>query len=1043
VVRSSRPFVSILLACALFGFIGSLVARGAAQPVARDLSVRPEFAEPVVLTSKDGVLEVTLTAHQGQAQLDTVAAPVTNMLIFGYAVQRGTASDGKLSGDNIYPAPTLQVYPGQTLIVHYENSLQGLTIADFYNPAFIAKGKEIPLYPDMMKTAPLNLHVHGLHVTPKGNGDNVIIDIPAGMANTYTYHVPKEMPHGAYWYHSHLHTLTSSQTYYGLAGVLEIGRADGNLPVVTQKQIPIRNFVLQYNAVFDRVGGLAQMVNPNWPQYVSTLKAPTGTELADGTYQPSLAPVNFARSKPGTRAFTVWYAGPLSIDNTRGLLQFVPSNLQGFTATSGRSSDNVPANPSLPDYQRDVQFTVNGQFQPVIKTKPGQTEIWVLENITDIAYTRIQLTETATGRHPKIAILGQDGNPYPAVHYPPTRNGTQLVIPPASRFVIAVTMPARGNLIIEMPPIGSSSQIRTAAGVLYTNGGQGKAPAVLGKISVPMSAISYADGFFLFPTQVLARAVPAEGKGQTTAFVEGQPTRTYTSFVDVSRVTPDVTRKILINGGFFNTYTSLHDPKAFVYAFDGRAFPNVPLIQARLGSVEEWQFSNENNDEHPIHVHVNDFQVMHYNDPTSGLTTGPDMWGMDNANVPAPKLGPRETVIKPGTLTMRTKFTEFTGLFVLHCHRLNHEDNGLMALVNVIPAVSSYAVAVPGSPGRPATVKVYDGNGDRLIATVTPFRSFEGMPSVAMGDVDGDGVLDLIVGAGAGAAPEVVVYAGTSTLRPFQKALARFTAFPSNARGGISVAAGQIDGTLADNIIVGSGKGVESQVNIYSSRLPGVGTAPELFSSFQPYPNDRSGVSVAAGIVDLVSGRNSIVTAPGPGSPAQVKVSRYSLLTPIGTHDHPTNEPETVATFAPFGEAYRGGLSLGVGWIAGEQGGGQSIVIGQLNGGGVKVYSSGNGLQGAPKMYMMDPNMHEHSVAFRQVASFTPFGATGSVRVGTTATTTGANLLVSGKTAGTSAVQVVKYDLVAATKKAVSLTPKRLSLVSSSSSSQAAQLGGN
>ena len=72
----------------------------------------------------------------------------------------------------------------------------------------------------------------------------------------------------------------------------------------------------------------------------------------------------------------------------------------------------------------------------------------------------------------------------------------------------------------------------------------------------------------------------------------------------------------------------------------------------------------------------------------------------------------------------------------MHCHRLNHEDNGLMALINVIPAVSSYAVAVPGSPGHPAEVKVFDGNGDRLLATVTPFPGFEGTPSVAMGDVD-------------------------------------------------------------------------------------------------------------------------------------------------------------------------------------------------------------------------------------------------------------------------------------------------------------------
>jgi hypothetical protein len=41
-----------------------------------DPSVRPEYREPVTLASKDGVLEVTLTAHQGFANLDTVAKPV-------------------------------------------------------------------------------------------------------------------------------------------------------------------------------------------------------------------------------------------------------------------------------------------------------------------------------------------------------------------------------------------------------------------------------------------------------------------------------------------------------------------------------------------------------------------------------------------------------------------------------------------------------------------------------------------------------------------------------------------------------------------------------------------------------------------------------------------------------------------------------------------------------------------------------------------------------------------------------------------------------
>src|SRR6266403_3585343 len=266
-------------------------------------NVRPEFREPVTLASKAGNLEVRLTARQGQATLDTVAKPVKNFLLFDYEVIRGSASDGKRSGGNLYPAPTLQVFPGEKLIVHFGNDLSGLTIRDFLTPQYTSKGQPVPIYPEQMTSSPLNLHTHGLHVSPKGNADNVLLHIPPGMSNTYTYDIPKNMPQGAYWYHSHLHGLTAAQTYSGLVGLLSIGRTDGNLPLVTQNRIPVRNMLLQYNFVFDRANGLAQLNNPNWPQFVSSKTPPQGDELAKGTYRPVLAPVNFNQSKPGERYF--------------------------------------------------------------------------------------------------------------------------------------------------------------------------------------------------------------------------------------------------------------------------------------------------------------------------------------------------------------------------------------------------------------------------------------------------------------------------------------------------------------------------------------------------------------------------------------------------------------------------------------------------------------------------------------------------------------------------------------------------------------------
>src|SRR5262249_8650578 len=82
-----------------------------------------------------------------QATLDTAAAPVQNFLLFDYEVIRGTPSDGRKSGGNLYPAPNLHLFPGETLIVHFENGLSGLTIRDYFIPQYTPKGQPIPIYP--------------------------------------------------------------------------------------------------------------------------------------------------------------------------------------------------------------------------------------------------------------------------------------------------------------------------------------------------------------------------------------------------------------------------------------------------------------------------------------------------------------------------------------------------------------------------------------------------------------------------------------------------------------------------------------------------------------------------------------------------------------------------------------------------------------------------------------------------------------------------------------------------------------------------------
>src|SRR5207248_2078169 len=75
---------------------------------------------------------------------------------------------------------------------------------------------------------------------------------------------------------------------------------------------------------------------------------------------------------------------------------------------------------------------------------------------------------------------------------------------------------------------------------------------------------------------------------------------------------------------------------------------------------------------------------------------------------------------------------------------------------------------------------------------------------------------------------------------------------------------------------------------------------------------------------DFSTGRESIVTAPGPGVEAKIKVFAFPLLKPIAKADResaqPTDQPVNTSSFVPFGDSYRGGVSLAIGWLAGTLG---------------------------------------------------------------------------------------------------------------------------
>jgi hypothetical protein len=176
-----------------------------------------------------------------------------------------------------------------------------------------------------------------------------------------------------------------------------------------------------------------------------------------------------------------------------------------------------------------------------------------------------------------------------------------------------------------------------------------------------------------------------------------------------------------------------------------------------------------------------------------------------------------------------------------------------------------------------------------------------------------------------------------------------------------------------------------------------------------------------------------------------VKVFVFPLITPIAHGDArkaAIDKPVNTTSFLPFGAEYRGGVSIGTGWLAGSLGGAKRIIVSQLaDKGAVKVYSSGSALDGGPAMYVENPARHDHGANFREIASFEPFAGASGAQVATTSTTTGANLLVSGTSP--QGARVLKFDFVRADPKATVLQPAPLGEILSLEGARSIVVGGD
>lgn len=290
-----------------------------------------------------------------------------------------------------------------------------------------------------------------------------------------------------------------------------------------------------------------------------------------------------------------------------------PERLLVLSQTEIADGVMVPGDKSSNNLQ---QTLVNGTFQPTTTIAPGEIQRWRIINASSL-FLRLQLDGH------RMHIIAVDGDALTSVE---------------ARDIVEIVPGGRVDALIEGANSGTY-QLRSLSWEEYGPFYSSMVPAPMPLLNLvvggdPQNPDPLPDA--LLPFDDLREAVI--DRRREFVFEEMEPRGT-------------------------------GDTEHFMYYINGTTFDHHVVNETMtLGDTEEWHFVNRTYEPHPVHIHVNDFQVVAVN------------------GEPVDEQHYRDTAMLPpfGTLTIRHRFDDFTGRFVMHCHILFHEDHGMMQLLEVV-----------------------------------------------------------------------------------------------------------------------------------------------------------------------------------------------------------------------------------------------------------------------------------------------------------------------------------------------------------------------
>lgn len=360
---------------------------------------------------------------------------------------------------------------------------------------------------------------------------------------------------------------------------------------------------------------------------------------------------------------------------------------------------------------RGVDFVVNGRLRPKVAMQPGEVQLWRIVNTSGRNSIYFMAPEGVEWQQ-----LAQDGVQLADANYRASLN-KPFFMAPGNRVDLLVKAPMQA----------------TTADILTQNV---RARSEVKPTPANPTAADPNPGVSLVTVVVAGDPVRAGGVPAQMPFMPRAPQQPV--FLQ------DISNQELSRNAYGSRKLVFHSkgPTAPAqHTINDVQFDSAGAhIDVLLGAVEEWTVQNTTSSatgpgaiDHPFHIHVNPFQITEFFDPNEYLTdpkTGQLERVLENkTSVPVSRyvtdksritdarqclLDPRDPstwkpcgpapqqnlvwwdvfaipsardvgggVVVPGYFKMRSRFVDYAGLYVLHCHILVHEDRGMMFSVEV------------------------------------------------------------------------------------------------------------------------------------------------------------------------------------------------------------------------------------------------------------------------------------------------------------------------------------------------------------------------